>query len=113
MANGKVQKYADTVNLQLAAEAFLKNAKSPASIPGTVAEGNTNNSKKPAVISELFGTRPGARYELVAHQDLTQNEGLTIPGVTNKSGFSNGAGLAAPHEILPRRYPVNTVGVVA
>ncbi|MGE0331943.1 MAG: calcium-binding protein [Ramlibacter sp.] len=88
MANGKIQKYADAVNLQVAAEAFLKNAKFPENVPEAIVEGNKNNSKQPTVISKLFETGVGARYKLVAHQDLTQNEELTVQGVTNKSGFS-------------------------
>jgi RTX calcium-binding nonapeptide repeat (4 copies) len=88
MANGKIQQYADMVNLQMASEAFLGASINATDIVGLLELGNTVKSKEPTVIADLFNSR----YTLVAHQDLSLNSDtinrIHTAGVANKSGFS-------------------------
>jgi len=87
MANSQIKQYADMVNLQMAAEAFLRGATIPDEIRAALVAGNTANSKEPDPLASLFGgTSP--RYKLIAHQDLTLNANKTIPGAVEKSGLS-------------------------
>lgn len=86
MAQGNIQKYADAINQQVAAEAFLRFASVPEDIEALLVAGNRNNSLEPAAIAKQFNAE--GRYKLIAHQELTQNPSLAVAGVPNKSGFS-------------------------
>lgn len=88
MANGQIQRYADMANLQVASEAFLRDALL-SEVRDLVVEGNTNNSKQPDVIADQFKIiADGGHYKLIAHQDLTLNIDHTVAGALDKSGFS-------------------------
>jgi hypothetical protein len=51
MANGQIKQYAEMVNLQMAAEAFLRGATIPDEIRAALVAGNTANSKEPDAIN--------------------------------------------------------------
>lgn len=98
MANTQIQTYANMVNFQVASEAFLTKIRLGESMGGVLKNGNKNNSKEPNAVADLFDPQKdgnpvaGARYKLVAHQDLSLNattiSELGTAAVRNKSGFS-------------------------
>ncbi len=84
MANGKLEKYAEMINLQVAAEAFLKDTLTNQQLQTTLQQGNKAISILPDRIIGEFVT--SGRYTLIAHQDLS----LHVDNINTElsSGFS-------------------------
>src|ERR1051326_63137 len=91
MAGKKIQTFADMVNLQVAAEAFLKETTNPDQLRRALIAGNKNNSREPNSIAQMFVDTATvvARYKLIAHVELTTNLEERVKEILDdKSGLS-------------------------